>query len=83
MALVMPPIKRGIYALAAALVAGLVALKFIGVERQLLLILTIASGLLVGLLLITYRVFEGVAETARNAPQPLAAAYEDEDEDNT
>jgi hypothetical protein len=77
----MPPIKRGIYVLAAVLVVFLAGLKFFGIERQLLLILTIASGLLVGLLLITYRAFEGVAETARNSPQPPASAYDDEDED--
>jgi hypothetical protein len=86
MALTVPPIKRGIYGFAAALVVFLAGLKFFGVDRQLLLILTLAGGLLVALLLITYRSFEAVAEAARNAPQPPKSAYEnqnkDEDEDD-
>ena len=82
MAVRVPPIKLGIYVFAAALVMCLAGLKFFGVERQLLLILTVAAGVLVGLLLITYRSFEAVAEAARNAPQPPQLAYDDEDEDN-
>ncbi|MFM9975225.1 MAG: hypothetical protein ACKVON_11735 [Beijerinckiaceae bacterium] len=74
-------IKRGIYGFAAVLLMGLALLRFFGADLVLLKILVIASGLLVLLLLITYRAFAGVAEAARHAPQPPASAA-DEDEDD-
>jgi hypothetical protein len=82
MALTVPPIKRAIYGIAVVVIVVLSILKYLGIDRQLLLILAIAGALLVGLLLITYRVFEGVAEAARNAPQPPASTFDDEDEDD-
>jgi hypothetical protein len=71
-------IKLWIYGLAVLLLAGLLVIRFLDVDRQLLKILAIASGLLVLLLMITYRAFAGVAESARNGtlgPPP------DDDED--
>ena len=76
-------IKHGIYGLAIALLIVLAGLKFLGVGKQLLLIFALAGGLYVGLLLITYRAFEGVAEAARNAPQPPQSLNDTEDEDDT
>jgi ABC-type transport system involved in cytochrome c biogenesis permease subunit len=74
-------IKHGIYALAVLLLAGLLALRFVGVERDLLRILAVASGLLVLLLLITYRAFASVAEAARNGTLgPPPPPDDDEDE---
>jgi hypothetical protein len=73
-------IKRGIYGFAVLLLAGLALLRIQGADTALLKILTIAAGLLVLLLLITYRAFAGVAEAARNAPQPPPSA-DDDDED--
>jgi ABC-type transport system involved in cytochrome c biogenesis permease subunit len=73
-------IKHGIYALAALLLAGLFALRFVGVERDFLRILAVASGLLVLLLLITYRAFAGVAEAARNGTLGPPPPDDDEDE---
>jgi urea transporter len=75
-------IKRGIYGFAVLLLAGLALLRFLDVDPVLFKILTVASGLLVLLLLITYRAFEGVAEAARNAPQPPPSADDDDDEDD-
>ena len=62
-------IRRAIMAFAILLLLGLALLKSFGIERQLMLILVIASGLLVGLLLITYRAFIGVVEAANRAPR--------------
>ena len=76
-------IKRGLYGLATGLLVVLVGLKFLGVGKQLLLIFALAGGLYAGLLLITYRAFEGVAEAARNAPQPAQSLNDTEDEDDT
>ncbi len=59
-------IKRGIYALAAFLLAALLGLRLMEIDRKLFKVLAIASGVLVLLLLITYRAFAGVAEAARN-----------------
>jgi ABC-type transport system involved in cytochrome c biogenesis permease subunit len=70
-------IKLRIYGLAILLLAGLLVLRFLDVDRQLLKILAIASGLLVLLLLITYRAFAGVAEAARDGTLPPP----DDDED--
>jgi urea transporter len=75
-------IKRGIYGFAVLLLAGLALLRFLDVDPVLFKILTVASGLLVLLLLITYRAFAGVAEAARNAPQPPPSADDDDDEDD-
>jgi prepilin signal peptidase PulO-like enzyme (type II secretory pathway) len=72
-------IKLLIYGLAVLLVAGLLVMRFFDVDRQLLKILTIASGLLVLLLLITYRAFAGVAEAARNGTLPPPPPDDDED----
>jgi urea transporter len=74
-------IKRGIYGFAVLLLAGLALLRFLDVDPVLFKILTVASGLLVLLLLITYRAFAGVAEAARNAPQPPPSADDDDDDD--
>ncbi len=60
-------IKRGIYALAALIVLILAGLRIVGVDRALIGVLAGAGGLLVVLLLITYRAFAGVAEVARQA----------------
>lgn len=59
-------IRRGIYGLAALLLLGLFGLRLMEIDRSLLAIFAAASGLLVLLLLITYRAFAGVAEAARN-----------------
>jgi uncharacterized Tic20 family protein len=72
-------IKRGIYVFAALLLMILVGLRILDVDRQLLNILAIASGLLVLLLLITYRAFAGVAEAARNGMLPPPPPDDDED----
>ncbi|MGL4637384.1 MAG: hypothetical protein ACRCWF_15485 [Beijerinckiaceae bacterium] len=75
-------IKRGIYAFALLLLAGLGVLKWIAIDAKLFKILAISSGVLVAMLLMTYRAFEGVAEAARKAPQPPPSPDEDdEDED--
>jgi hypothetical protein len=79
-------IKQGIYAFAVLLLAGLAVLKWLAVDQRLFLVLGISSGLLVVMLLMTYRVFAGVAEAARNAPQSPDAPQDnrvedDEDED--
>ncbi len=60
-------IKRGIYALAALIVLILAGLRVAGIDRALVGVLAGAGGLLVVLLLITYRAFAGVAEAARQA----------------
>jgi hypothetical protein len=73
-------IKRGIWLLAAVLLGGLVLLRLVDVDRDLLKILAIASALLVLLLLITYRAFAGVAEAARNGTLEGAATADDEDD---
>ena len=73
-------IRRGIFVFAAALLAGLMALRFAGIDRTLLAILAAAAGLLVALLLITYRAFAGVVEAARNLP-PEGSPPEEDDED--
>ncbi len=73
-------IKRGIWLLAAALLVGLALLRLADIDRGLLKILAIASGLLVLLLLITYRAFAGVAEAARTGTLEGAAPADDEDE---
>ncbi len=72
-------IKRGIYVFAALLLAVLVGLRVLDIDRSLLKILAIASGLLVLLLLITYRAFAGVAEAARNGT--LGPAPDDDEDD--
>jgi ABC-type transport system involved in cytochrome c biogenesis permease subunit len=72
-------IKLKIYGLAVTLLAGLVLLRVLDVDRQLLKILAIASGLLVLLLLITYRAFAGVAEAARDGTLPPPPPDDDED----
>jgi len=59
-------IRRGIYGLAALLLLGLFGLRLMEIDRTLLAIFAAASGLLVVLLLITYRAFSSVAEAARN-----------------
>jgi hypothetical protein len=64
-------IRRGIAWLALLLLCILGLMKWQGVDQKLMLILVIASGLLVGLLLITYRAFAGVVEAAQSEPQPL------------
>jgi hypothetical protein len=60
-------IKRGIYGLAALIVLILAGMRVAGVDRTLVGVLAGAGGLLVALLLITYRAFAGVAEAARHA----------------
>jgi urea transporter len=74
-------IKQGIYGFAALLLAGLALLKWLEIDAQLFKILAISTGLLVAVLLMTYRAFAGVAEAARNAPQPPLSPDDDEDED--
>ena len=59
-------IRRGIYGLAALLLLGLFGLRLMEIDRKLFKVLAVASGVLVLLLLITYRAFAGVAEAARN-----------------
>jgi ABC-type transport system involved in cytochrome c biogenesis permease subunit len=71
-------IKLRIYGLAVMLLAGLLLMRFFDMDRQLLKILAIASGLLVLLLLITYRAFAGVAEAAKDGTLPPPP---DDDED--
>jgi uncharacterized membrane protein required for colicin V production len=76
-------IKRGVFVLAAVLLAGLAALRYLGIDRALLGVLAGAAGLLVAALLVTYRAFAGVAETARRTAleqPPPADADEDEDD---
>jgi hypothetical protein len=63
-------IRKGIFLFGLVLFAGLLALRLLGVERRLLIVLGIASLLLVLLLLITYRALVGMAEEARKAPPP-------------
>jgi hypothetical protein len=63
-------IRTGIFAFGAVLFCGLLALRLLGIERRLLIVLGIASLLLVLLLLITYRALVGMAEEARKAPPP-------------
>jgi hypothetical protein len=72
-------IRRGVAVLAVVLLIILGLLKWQGVDQKLLLILISATGLLVGLLLITYRAFAGVAEAARAMPQPPISELDDED----
>jgi hypothetical protein len=72
--------RRGIAGLAIILLVILGFLKFLGIDQKLLLILILASGLLVGLLLITYRAFAGVVEAAKALPEPLPNEMDDEDE---
>jgi hypothetical protein len=72
-------IRGGIACLALVLLVILAVVKWQGADQKLLLILILASALLVGLLLITYRAFEGVAETARNLPQPVLSPDDDEE----
>jgi uncharacterized membrane protein len=72
-------IKLWIYGLAALLLTGLLVMRFLEVDRQILKILAIASGLLVVLLLITYRAFAGVAEAARDGTLPPPPPDNDED----
>jgi hypothetical protein len=72
-------IKPGIYVFAALLLAVLAGLRVLDIDRSLLKILAIASGLLVLLLLITYRAFAGVAESARNGT--LGPAPDDDEDD--
>jgi uncharacterized membrane protein YccC len=57
-------IRLGIAGLAIFLLLLLGFLKLLGIDQKLLRILMIAAGLLVGMLLITYRAFAGVAEAA-------------------
>ncbi len=73
-------IKRGIYLFAALLLAALAGLRILDIDRGLLKILAIASGLLVLLLLITYRAFAGVAEAARNGVLDAPIADDKDDE---
>jgi hypothetical protein len=72
-------IRRAIAALAMLLLVTLGFLKWHGVDQKLMLILVIAAGLLVGLLLITYRAFVGVVAAAESRPEPLASELDDED----
>jgi hypothetical protein len=72
-------IKRGIYVFAALLLLVLAGLRVLDIDRSLLKILAIASGLLVLLLLITYRAFAGVAESAGNGTLPPPPLDDDED----
>jgi hypothetical protein len=72
-------IKRGIYVFAALLLMVLAGLRILDIDRSLLKILAIASGLLVLLLLITYRAFAGVAEAARDGTLPPPPPDDDED----
>ena len=60
-------IKRAIYWLAVAIVLIAAGLRFAGVDRALVGILAGAGGLLVVLLLITYRAFSGVVSAAGEA----------------
>jgi hypothetical protein len=72
-------IKQGIYLLAALLVAGLLAMRLLGVDPLLVKILAIASGVLVLLLLITYRAFAGVADAARDGTLPPPPVQDEDD----
>jgi phage shock protein PspC (stress-responsive transcriptional regulator) len=65
-------LRLGISGLAIFLLLLLGFLKLLGIDQKLLRILMIAAGLLVGMLLITYRAFANVAEAARQqAPNDL------------
>jgi hypothetical protein len=72
-------IKQRIYILAALLLAGLLALRLAGIDQQIIKILAVAAGLLVLLLLITYRAFAGVAEQARNGTLGPPPADDEDD----
>jgi hypothetical protein len=63
-------IRTSIVVLALALLAGLLVLKLAGIDQKLLRILAIASGLLVTMLLITYRALLKIKEASRHNPDP-------------
>jgi Na+-transporting methylmalonyl-CoA/oxaloacetate decarboxylase gamma subunit len=69
-------IRKGILLFGVLLFAGLFALRLMGIERRLLIILGIASLILVLLLLITYRAFVSMAEEARKMPPPTESDKE-------
>ncbi len=71
-------IKRGIYALAALVVLIAAGLRFTGADRTLVGIVAVSGGLLVVMLLITYRAFAGVAAAAREAAAAEAQRKQEE-----
>jgi predicted permease len=73
-------VRNGIIVLALALLAALLAMKFTGLDQKLLRILAIAAGLLVTMLLITYRALLKIAEAARSNPDPPPPDDDDEDD---
>ncbi len=73
-------IKRGIYALAALIVVIAGGLRLADADRALVGVVAGAGGLLVVLLLITYRAFAGVAEAAREVAAQEAKKPPDREE---
>jgi uncharacterized membrane protein SirB2 len=73
--------RNGIIILAIGLLSALFALKWAGTEPKLLRILAISAGLLVTMLLITYRTLLKIVETARDNPAP-PPPWDDDDEDD-
>jgi hypothetical protein len=64
---------------AAAVLAGLFALRRAGVDERLFTVLAVGGGALVTVLVVTYRALTRIVEAARAAPQQ---AVPDDDEDD-
>ncbi len=75
-------IRLSIALIAAVVLAGLLGLRELGVPQRLLAVLAIAGGLLVTLLIVTYRALLRIVETARANPHP-PPPHDDDDEDDT
>jgi hypothetical protein len=61
-------IRAGIAIVAVVVLAGLAALKSIGIDDRLFRILAIAGGLLVASLFVTYRALLNMVEAVRRMP---------------
>jgi TRAP-type uncharacterized transport system fused permease subunit len=67
-------VRLGIYLLAAFVLIVLGVLRLWGVEQRILRIVAICGGLLVVMLLMTYRVFAGVVDDANRVAAAEKAA---------
>jgi small neutral amino acid transporter SnatA (MarC family) len=74
-------IRLAIAIVAATVLAGLLVLRWLGIDRKLLTVLAIAGGLLVTLLFVTYRALLRIVETARANPHPPPQDDDDDEDD--
>ncbi|MGL4241908.1 MAG: hypothetical protein ACRCTI_12420 [Beijerinckiaceae bacterium] len=73
-------IKLSIGILAALIIGGVYAMHLAGAEPMLIRMVAIAGGLLVTLLIVTYRALRKIVEMAKANPTPPVPDDDDEDD---